>query len=282
MTNWEYIYIRKMKLSKLLCLSFSLIIIVFACGKKEITLLEEKEVIIKQKLCYLKSADHGHGVVYNFSYDAKNQLAQVEGFPDFDFISYENGLPKKATNSFDKSYYISYDYDTKGALSQINFVGKDSRGKAFEFKSKVYTNAKKQIEKIDLLLPVFDEVIVTKIEYDANANLKKISLVEGTKTKIILENLSFDDKKSPYLNTPFANIMAYFIVFSATIGAENTTYFATKNNVTSSKIYSENGDILYSYKYDYNEEGYPMKTKITRKEAGKEETYEESFVYDCK
>lgn len=271
-----------MKLSKHIYISVSLLIIVISCGKKEITLLKEKEVIVKQKLCYLKSADHGHGIIYNFSYDAKNQLAQMEGFPDFDFISYENGLPKKATNSYDKTYYVGFDYDTKGALSQINFVGKDSRGKTFEFKSKVYTNAKKQIEKIDLLLPVFDEVVVTKMEYDANGNTKKISLIEGTKTRTILENLSFDDKKSPYLNTPFSNVMAYFVIFSATIGAENTTYFANKNNVTSAKIYSDNGDVVYNYKHEYNPEGYATKTKVTRKASGKEENYDETYVYDCK
>ncbi len=262
--------------------SLSIVIIVFACGKSEIDLLREKKVVVKQKLCYIKSADQGHGLIYNFSYDAKNHLTQIDGFPDFDFIAYENGLPRKATNSFDKSYYVGFDYDTKGALSLISFVGKDSRGKAFEFKSKVYTNAKKQIEKIDLLLPVFDEVVVTKIEYDANGNTKKISLIEGSKTRTVLENLTFDDKKSPYLNTPFANIMAYFIIFSSTIGAENTTYFSNKNNVTSSKIYSDNGDVLYSYKYEYNSEGYVTKTKVTRKAEGKEQNYEETYAYDCK
>jgi hypothetical protein len=272
-----------MKLSKLIYLSISLLIIVIACGKKEILLLKEKEgIVATQKLCYLKSADHGHGIIYNFSYDTKNQLTQIDGFPDFDFITYENGLAKKATNSYDKTYYVGFDYNTKEALAQINFVGKDSRGKAFEFKSLVYTNTKKQIEKIDLLLPVFNEVVVTKIDYDANGNIKKIGLIENGKTKTILENLTFDDKKSPYLNTPFANVMAYFVIFSATIGAENTTYFSNKNNATSSKIYSDNGDVVYSYKYEYNDMGYPTKTSITRKAGGKEETYQEAFVYDCK
>lgn len=262
--------------------SFFIGFMIFACGKSEIKLLKDKEVVVKEKLCYLKSADQGYGVIYNFSYDAKNQLSQLDGFPDFDFITYENGLPKKATNSFDKSYYVGFDYDTKGALSQISFVGKDSRGKAFEFKSKVYANAKKQIERIDLLLPVFDEVVVTKLEYDALGNTKKISLIEGAKTRTILENLTFDDKKSPYLNTPFANVMAYFFIFSAMIGAENTTYFCNKNNVKSSKIYSDNGDVLFNYTYEYNSDGYVTKTKVTRKAEGKEQNYNETYVYDCK
>jgi hypothetical protein len=64
---------------------------IIACGKKEITLL--KEVIRTQKLCYLKNTDHGHGIIYNFNYDAQNLLPQIEGFPDFDLITYENGLP---------------------------------------------------------------------------------------------------------------------------------------------------------------------------------------------
>ncbi|WP_435356077.1 hypothetical protein [Emticicia sp. SJ17W-69] len=275
------IFSKNVYLRAIFC-SLFIVVLLFACGKNEIKLLKDQEVIVKEKLCYLKSANQGHGIIYNFSYDVKNQLTQIEGFPDFDFITYENGLPKKATNSLDKSYYVGFDYDAKGALSQISFVGKDSRGKAFEFKSKVYTNTKKQIEKIDLLLPVFDEVVVTKIEYDAIGNTKKISLIEGTKTRTVLENLTFDDKKSPYLNTPFANVMAYFIIFSSTIGAENTTYFSNRNNVTSAKIYSDNGDILYNYKHEYNPEGYVIKTKVTRKGDGQEQNYEETYVYDCK
>jgi hypothetical protein len=271
-----------MKFVKIIYCSFSLFALLLSCGKKEIKLLEEKEVIVTQKLCYVKSANHGHGILYNFAYDAKKQLSQIEGFPDFDSIIYENGLPKKATNSADKSYAIIFDYDTKGALLQINFTGSDSRNKPFEFKSKVYTNAKKQIERIDLLMPVFDDIIVTKLEYDTKGNMKKINIVDGTKTKTILENLTFDDKNSPYLNTPFANVLAYFVIFSATIGSENTSYFANKNNATSSKIYSENGDVLFTYKYEYDTNGYPIKNKISRKTQGIEENYEETYVYDCK
>ncbi len=271
-----------MSLLRPILLLLTTVLFVNSCGKKEITLLKEQEVVVKQKLCYPKSADHGHGVIYNFSFDAKNQLTQIEGFSDFDYIAYENGLPKKATNSYDKSYYVGFDFDAKGALAFINFVGKDSRGKAFEYKSKVYTNAKKQIEKIDLTLPVFDEIVVTKIEYDANGNTKRISITENAKTKILLENLTFDDKKSTYLNTPLSNVMAYFLVFSCTIGAENVTYFANKNNATSTKIYSDNGDVLYNYQYEYNTDGYPIKTKVARKVNNKTENYEETFNYDCK
>ena len=53
-------------------------------------------------------------------------------------------------------------------------------------------------------------------------------------------------------------------------------------NLTSSKIYSDNGDILFSYKYEYNTDGYATKTNVTRKADGKEENYDETYVYDCK
>lgn len=258
------------------------IIVLFACSDKEIKLLKEKEVVITQKLCYLKEADHGHGVIYNLTYNTKNQLISFDGFPDFNQISYENNLPKKVTSSFDESYYIIYEYDTQGNLTLINFVGKDSRNKPFEFKSKVYSNTKKQIERIDLTLPVFDEILVTKLEYDANSNIKKIYLVENGKNKLLLENISFDDKKSPYLNTPLSNMMIYFTIFSASIGGENTTYFHNKNNATSTKIYNDNGDILYSYKYDYTADGYPSKIKVSKKQSGKEEPHEENYTYTCK
>lgn len=252
------------------------------CNDKEITLLKEKEVTIMQKLCYLKDADHGHGVIYNLSYNANNQLITFDGFPDFNQINYEKNLPKKVSSSFDESYYITYEYDANGNLNLINFLGKDSRDKPFEFKSKVYSNAKKQIQRVDLIMPVFDEVLITKFEYDANSNIKKMFLVENGKDKLILENIGFDDKKSPYINTPLNNLMMYFTIFSATIGGENTTYFQNKNNATSTKIYNENGDMTFTYNYEYTADGYASKVKVTKKQNGKEESHQESYTYTCK
>lgn len=267
--------------------NFLLIIVIiivtfFACSDKEITLITVKNTAAPQKNCYLKDADHGHGVIYNLEYNSNNQLIAFDGFPDFNQIAYENNLPKKVSSSFDDSYYITYEYDTKGSLTLINFLGKDSRDKPFEFKSKVYSNTKKQIERVDLTMPVFDEILVTKFEYDANSNVKKIFLVENGKNKLILENLSFDDKKSPYVNTPLNNLMMYFTIFSATIGGENTTYFQNKNNPTSTKIYSDSGDMTFTYKYEYTADGYLSKTKVTKKQNGKEESHEENYTYTCK
>ncbi|WP_188768521.1 hypothetical protein [Emticicia aquatilis] len=244
--------------------------------------MKNKPVIETKKLCYLKDADHGHGVIYNLGYNTNNQLITFDGFPDFNKINYENSLPKKVYSSFDESYFITYEYDVKGNPTLINFLGKDSRDKPFEFKSKVYTNSKKQIERIDLTMPVFDNILVTTFEYDANNNIKKMYLVENGKNKLLLENLSFDDKKSPYLNTPLNNLMMYFTIFSATIGGENTTYFQNKNNATSTKIYNDSGDMTYTYKYEYTAEGYASKVKVVKKQNGKEESHDETYTYTCK
>ncbi|MFN3489260.1 MAG: hypothetical protein ACK4YV_09005 [Emticicia sp.] len=265
--------------------SLSLIFIIatfFACSDKEITLLNKKEVSVVQKLCYLKDADHGHGIIYNLSYNAQNQLMSFTGFPDFNQINYEKNLPTKVFSSFDELFYIAYEYDTNGNLTLINFLVKDSPDKTFEFKSKVYNNTNKQIEKVDLLMPMFDEVLTTKFEYDANSNIKKMFLVKNGKDKLVLENMGFDDKKSPYINTPLNNLMMYFTIFSATIGGENTTYFQNKNNATSTKIYADNGDMTFTYIYEYTPDGYASKVKVTKKQTGKEETHEENYTYTCK
>ena len=236
---------------------------------------------LNTELCLLKNASHGHGIVYNFSYDTKKLLTALEGFPDFDRISYENGLPVKAESSKDKSYYITFQYDAKGGLSLINFVGKDSAGKPFEFKSNAYVNTKKQVERINLSLPVFEDILETSIGYDKNGNVTKISIMKDGKSKTILENLSFDDKNAPYAGVSLSNIMLYFVIYSASLGSENTTYFINKNNATSTKIYASNGEVTYTYQYEYNDEKFPAKTKVTRKYNGKEENYQESFSYNC-
>ena len=240
-----------------------------------------EEIPKETELCLLKNANHGHGVVYNFSYDTKKMLTAIDGFSDFNKITYENGLPLKAENSKDNSYYITFQYDAKGGLSQINFLGKDSAGKPFEFKSNAYVNTKKQVEKINLSLPIFDDILETTIVYDKVGNVTKISVMKNGKATTLLENLSFDDKNAPYLGAPFSNVMLYFVIFSASVGNENTTYFVNKNNVTSAKVYSANGDIAYTYQYEYNDEKFPTKTNVKRKYNGKEESYQESFSYNC-
>ncbi len=264
----------------IIVLSILLVFSLLSCNDNEIRLLKEKEIIPKQ--CYLKNADLGYGTIYNLGYDKANLLTTIGGFPDFDMITYQSGLPVKAISSFDKRYYISYEYDAKGALSVINFGGIDGNKKPFEYKSKVYTNTKKQIERIDLVLPVFDETQVTKIEYDANSNIKKVMVVENGKNKTIIENLTFDDKKTPYINTPLGNVMAYFTVYTAIAGGENTTYFHNKNNIVSAKVYTESGEVNFTYKYDYDENDYPTKAKVTRKTKGKEESHQENYTYICK
>lgn len=233
------------------------------------------------KACMLKNANHGHGIIYNLDYSTQKLPTSLAGFSDFDKITYENNLPVKAESSRDKSYAIIFDYDAKGSLSHINFTGKDSEGKTFEFKSNVFVNANKQAERIDLALPTFNAIIQTTIAYDKNGNITKISILRDGQQRPILENLSFDDKNAPYVGTSLANIMLYFVVFSASVGTENTTYFINKNNVTAAKIYSASGDIDFTYQYEYNDGNYPTKTNITRKQNGKEDKYQESFSYVC-
>ncbi|GAB3521818.1 hypothetical protein [Emticicia fontis] len=233
------------------------------------------------ELCLLKNANHGYGIVYNLTYDTKKLVTGIDGFADFDKLTYENGLPVRAESSKDKTYYISFQYDAKGGLSLINFVGKDSGGKLFEFKSNAYVNSNKQVEKINLLLPTFEEVLETTIAYDKAGNVTKISVMKDGKAKTLLENLSFDDKNSPYLGASLSNVMLYFAIFSARIGHENTTYFINKNNVTSARIYTDNGDITVSYQYEYNDKKFPTSCKVTRKSNGKNENYQESFSYNC-
>jgi hypothetical protein len=259
--------------------SILLSFILLSCSDEEITLLKLQPVIYTEKFCYLKDADHGHGVIYNLDYNAQAQLISFDGFPDFNKISFENSMPKQVYSSFDQSYFVNFDYDSKGNLSSINFLGKDSRDKPFELKSKVYTNTKNQIERIDLKMPYFDNILVTTFEYDDNKNIKKIYLLENGKNKLLIENLSFDDKKSPYINTPLNNLTMYFTIFSASINDENTTYFQNKNNATTTKIYNSSGDITYTYKYEYTADGYASKVKVVKKQNGKEKSFDEKFSY---
>ncbi|RYF76567.1 MAG: hypothetical protein EOO39_05445 [Cytophagaceae bacterium] len=84
-------------------------LLIFACNDTDILARPGETKIPDAKICLLKNASHGHGIVYNFNYDNQKLLTTLAGFSDFDKISYENNLPVKAENTKDKSYYITFD-----------------------------------------------------------------------------------------------------------------------------------------------------------------------------
>lgn len=256
------------------------------CNEKEIDLLPSKPTTTTPKNCVVKSAEHSQTAFYELNYNTLNRPIGILGFADFDVIEYKGDLPVKAINTLDKSYHLDFTYDSKSALTAISFFGKDAVGLPFEYKSKVYQNTKQQIERVDLAFPVFTDNLTLRMEYDTKGNLKKISKTIGSKTSTVLENLSFDDKNSPYKNSSLSKIMMYFVLYTA-IAGENNTYFINQNNALLAKVYSNlDEEISYGYKYEYNADGFPISNEVTRKQTIKSQlttrTYKEAFTYSCK
>ena len=124
------------------------------------------------------------------------------------------------------------------------------------------------------------------IEYDAKNNIKKISIENEGKRITLLENGSFDDKPNPNSNPSLSKAFFPYIIQGLIFGGDFTLYF-NANNVLSSKVQVDIGDLVgemkYAYKYEYNKDGYPSKVIATVTPPGQKPIEgEQTFTYNCK
>jgi hypothetical protein len=235
--------------------------------------------------CTIESVYQGgsHGFGYSFSFNAKKELTRIFEFPDFDSLQYQNSLPIKALNSQNKLYQFLYEYDTKGAIKGMRFTGQDGNGKSFNYFTNYATNAKNQIEKVDLTLATYPVPLKANIIYDNNGNIQKIVSTTFGKEVILVENLLFDKKTNPFANYKMDKIMMYFIVYTASTGGNNLSVFVNKNNLLKSRIRNLDGTYAeFTYNYTYSKDGLPVKASVNTLERGITSIDGNTFTYFCK
>ncbi len=235
--------------------------------------------------CNLESIYQGgnHGFGFSFNINAKKEMTRIFEFPDFDSLQYQNNLPVKAINTRNKLFQFIYDYDTKGLIKGMRFEGKDGNGKVFSNVTNYTTNAKNQIERVELTLATYPVPLKANIVYDANGNISKVISTSFGKEVVLVENMLFDTKYSPFANYKMDKIMMYFIVYMASTGGNNLTVFVNKNNVLKSRIRNIDGTYTeFNYTYTYSKDGFPIKSSIKINEGGNITSTENTYAYFCK
>jgi hypothetical protein len=122
---------------------------------------------------------------------------------------------------------------------------------------------------------------VIELAYDQKGNITTIKRRLGNGTETLLENKSFDDKHSPFLDQKLGQILTYFMVSTLILGDDNYSYFLNKNNVTSSVITNDQGRTELSVEYTYNTKDYPTKADIAKNKEGRISKVVETFSYTC-
>lgn len=259
---------------------FILLIVILSCKTKKDLILEPKPIINDPNLCRILSNTRSDGEQFQFIFK-NGQIQNILGFNDFDTFVYSGLKITKAFHSKNKNVQILFDFDSQNLLKKITFEGTDSQAKPFSFPTILTHNYLNKIDKLNLLWPTFNGSVETKFEYDSNGNIKFVyAFLEG-EWQILLENVEFDEKISPYKNQQLGQILSFYMVYTLLSGGSNFSYFMNANNVKSAIVKSGNSKILYKYEYLYNLNGYPLEMKGTKTIINKSTNFSEKFSYDC-
>ena len=169
-----------------------------------------------------------------------------------------------------EDYSFTYEYDSQGkvVLEKYDAIKDPIIPYSYPYeRSYSYDNAG------NLVKISFDENTYERYEYDSNGNLTKMFLQTITQPEyLVTEYLSYDDKKSPYLEFPFQ--------YSVYLGSSEVYTIisslrpvVSENNIVSVKNYLPDGtSVTQNATYAYNDLGYP--TSMNESNV--------SFVLECK
>jgi YD repeat-containing protein len=153
-----------------------------------------------------------------------------------------------------KDYSFTYEYDAQGKIVLEKYDAVMDPMKAFTYPyERSYTyNASGYLVKIG-----WDANTFERYEYDANGNLIKQFMQTTTQPEYLAtEYLTYDDKKSPYIDFPI-QVNTYLGMSEVYAIISSIRPVVSKNNILSLKTYLPDGtptrrDVTYSY----NESGY--------------------------
>ncbi len=256
------------------------LLIIFSCKTKKNQTIEPKRINIDPNFCRILSNTRSDGEQYQFIFK-NGQIQNILGFNDFDTFVYSGSKIIKAFHSKNKNIQILFDFDSENLLKKITFEGTDSQAKPFSFPSIITHNNLKKIDRLNLVWPTFNGIVETKFEYDSNGNIKFVYAFLDGEWQILLENVEFDEKFSPYKNQQLGQILSFYMVYTLLSGGSNFSYFMNANNVKSAIVKSGNSKILYKYEYLYNPNGYPLEMNATKTIINKTSPFSEKFSYDC-
>jgi hypothetical protein len=261
-------------------LIFLTLVFVFSCKKKGGVVVDP--IIVTPgvtKNCKVLTDFRTDGQLYEFLFE-KAKLVNIRGYNDFDTFVYNGDVIAKAFHSKNKNAEILFYWDAK-LLKRIAFQGVDSQGKKFQYNTVITHNSKGKIATLQIEWPTFPERVNTRFNYDANENVSRIDAYIGNEWKVILENVSFDNKKSAYKSQELGQIFSYYMVYTILGGGFNFTHYVNNNNVLKSVVYQGESRISYNYNYTYNTNEYPTDVEYSRLVNNKTENYKQKFTYEC-
>ncbi len=228
--------------------------------------------------CRLRSLKRSDGVNIGFKYE-EDLITEISGFPGFDKLIYDGKKLIEAKNSALPDWKILFQTNSKNQITGFTIDGRDGTGKIVANSATYKYDSKDRIVEMTLNFQVIQNARV-KLEYDDKGNLLSISQQKGNKFETVLENLAFDELKSPFSGSPLRQIMAHFAVYNVLIGDTNYTNILCTNNPTESVIYSDLGNTVLNVEYD-EQAGYASQANISKTFNGRLRPATETYDLLC-
>ncbi len=221
--------------------------------------------------CYVKDITETSGqdtYKTQFTYNAKNFIEKTNN--DGVITSYDYDASSRVTKqtiidgAATETY--SYTYDSKGNISNIKYLAKNTPFNILISEYIVSSNANGQITKVTAVTE--DGNVDFLFEYDSKNNIKKLIVSADGQKETLIENLTFDDKSNAFANASLGNVEIPYIIIGAFFG-QNLTYYMNKNNILTDKFIGifATEHTTTTYKYEYTKEGFPSKMTYTKLEG---------------
>ena len=169
-----------------------------------------------------------------------------------------------------EDYSFTYEYDSQGKVVREKYDAIIDPTIPYSYpyeRSYSYDNAG------NLVKISFDENTYERYEYDSNGNLTKMFLRTITQPEyLVTEYLSYDDKKSPYLEFPFQYNVHLGFSQVYTIISSLRPIVSENNTVTVKNYFPDGTSVTQNSTYAYKDLGYPTSKNETNV----------SFVLECK
>lgn len=236
--------------------------------------------------CYVKDITEVIGkdtYKTQFTYNTKNLLEKANN--DGAITTYEYDANSRVTKQTvvdgTATETYSYTYDSKGNITNIKYVAKNTPIDIFVKEYIITSNSSGQITKVTAVTE--DGNVDFLFEYDSKNNVKKLIISANGKKETLIENVMFDDKSNAFLNASLGKVNIPFVIVGAFFG-ENLTYFMNNNNVLTDKIVGvfTPEAATTTYKYEYTKEGFSSKMTYVKIIGKDQETGSNSYTYNCK
>lgn len=249
-------------------------------GVRPLGVEEEANVVAAE--CKLNSVSSTPATLkFDVSYD-KDEVTNIPGFQSFDKFTYKNGQIVKATSSVSSSNEVSFEYNNDKQLISFRFKGRDGAGRPYDDISNITYGTDGKIKEYTFRFSVFPDPVKTKFSYNADGNISQIDREDNGSFVPLLINKSFDEKKSPFLDSDLGPVLSYYMIYHLLVGTDNFSQFLNKNNVTSATIYSDKGMIDWNASYDYNSNDFPTSVSISKNIEGRIASSSAVYTYQCK